>query len=320
MSGEILITPRSVTENGHPALQRLRAAGWSLRFSQPGRQPTEQELRELLPGCTGYLAGTEPITAHTLRTATELRVISRNGTGVDAIDLQAAAQLGITVRRAEGANARGVAELVIGHLLALSRGLAAADASLKAGVWSRPAPGLELQRRTLGLVGFGHVGRTTAHLATALGMRVAATDPLVSPSTPAPAGITFSPLPVVLATADFLSLHCPPLPDGSPIIDAAAIARLKSGSFLINTARHDLVDTSAALAALDRGHLAGMAIDVFDSEPPANRRLLSHPRVIASPHLGGYTRESIDRAVHAAVDNLLEELTADRLRRNAGPT
>jgi len=308
MSVTILITPRSATQHGHPALDRLRSAGWSLRFCRAGRQPDEDELLDLLPGCAGYLAGTERITARTLQTATSLRVISRNGTGVDGIDLPTTAQLGIVVRRAEGANARGVAELVIAHLFTLARGLSQANTALKAGSWSRPTPGIELQGRTLGLIGFGHVGQTTARLATALGLNVFTFDPIVTVSTPPPPGVTFAPISEVVAAADFLSLHCPPQPNGAPLIDAATLALQKPGSFLINTARHELVDPEAALDALNRGHLAGMAIDVFDSEPPTDQRLIRHPRVLATPHLGGYTRESIDRAMHTAVDNLLESL------------
>lgn len=320
MSDAILVTPRSVTQHGHPALDRLRAAGWSVRLCRAGGQPTEDELVDLLPGCAGYLAGTERITARVLQTATSLRVISRNGTGVDGIDLPAATQLGIIVRRAEGANAQGVAELVIAHLFALARGLTQAHTALKNGHWSRPTPGIELQGHTLGLIGFGHVGQTTARLAAALGLHVLAFDPFVSNSTPPPPGVTFASLAEVIATADFLSLHCPPEPGGAPLIDAATLAGQKPGSFLINTARHQLVDTTAAIDALNSGHLAGMAIDVFDSEPPADQRLVRHPHVIATPHLGGYTRESIDRAMHTAVDNLLESLATDLPRRDQQET
>lgn len=308
MPPKILVTPRSVTGHGHPSLDALRAAGFEVVFCRPGVQPDEDELRSLLPGCVGYLAGVEPVTARALEAATSLRVISRNGTGVDSVDLGAAAQRGIAVRRAEGANARGVAELVMGQILALTRGLTASDTALKAGIWSRPAPGREVEGATLGIVGFGRVGQIVARLAMGLGMTVCAYDPWPPAGfTPGP-GFRLAPLEEVLSTADFLSLHCPPPADGRPLLDAPALARMKPGALLLNTARHELIDTEAVLAALDSGQLAGLAIDVFDAEPPIDRRLVGHPRVLATPHLGGFTRESIDRAMSAAVHNLLTAL------------
>lgn len=305
MPDAILVTPRSVTRDGHPSLDRLRAAGFPVVLCRPGVAPDEEELRTLLPGCVGYLAGIERISARALETADRLRVISRNGTGTDAIDFSATERLGITVLRAEGANARGVAELAIAHLLALARGIPAADAAIKSGGWARPAVGMELEGRTLGLVGCGRVGRLVAHLALGLGLRVLAFDPQPSKDLPVDPAFHLVSLEELLADSDFISLHCPPAADGGPVIDAAALARLKPGAFLLNTARHELVEPDAALDALNDGRLAGLAIDVFDTEPPTDRRLASHPRVVATPHLGGYTRESIDRAMTQAVENLM---------------
>ncbi len=305
MPGSILVTPRSVTRDGHPALARLRDAGWRIVMCRPGALPDEEELRTLLPGCAGYIAGVERVSARALDAAPDLRVISRNGTGIDAIDLAAAERRGIAVLRAEGANARGVAELTLALILALARGLPAADAGLKLGGWSRPPAGLELDGRTLGLVGCGRVGALVARLALAFGMRVLAHDPRPGGDLPYDPAFRLASVDDVLSAADFISLHCPPAAGGRPLIDAAALARLKPDAFLVNTARHELIDADAALAALDDGRLAGLAIDVFDTEPPTDRRLASHPRVIATPHLGGYTRESIDRAMSVAVENIL---------------
>jgi phosphoglycerate dehydrogenase-like enzyme len=308
MTPRILVTPRSVTRDGHPSLDRLRSAGWEIVLCRPGCQPDEDELVSLLPGCAGYLAGVEPVTARALEAATSLRVISRNGTGVDGIDLAAAARLGITVLRAEGANARGVAELAVGQMLALARHLAACDASLKSGGWSRPPAGVELEGKTLGLAGCGRVGQFVARLGLGFGMSVVACDPRPPEGFAPGPGFRFGSFDEVLAAADFLSLHCPPTDDGRPLIDASALARMRPGACLLNTARHDLIDPDAVLAALESGRLAGLAIDVFDTEPPTDRRLTAHARVLATPHIGGYTRESIDRAMAVAVENLLSVL------------
>lgn len=298
-SSRILVTPRSVTQHGHSALQKLRDAGWEVVFCTPGRMPDEEELIRLLPGCVGYLAGVEKITARVLEVATGLRVISRNGTGVDNVDTAAARARGIVVCRAEGANARGVAELAIGLMLALARAIPASDRAIKAGRWERQT-GFELEGKTLGLIGCGRIGRLVAKMAAGLDLRVVAYD--VAPAT----DMAMAPLEEVFSMADVISLHCPA--GEKPVVDAAALAQMKRGALLINTARAGLLDEAAVLAALESGQLGGLASDVLEGEPPANRRLAEHPRVIVTPHAGGLTRESVDRAISVAVDHLLETL------------
>ena len=297
----ILVTPRSLTKAGHPRLQRLREADCEVVFCTPGQSPGEDELIALLPGCVGFLAGVEPITARVLAAACDLKVISRNGTGVDNIDLKAAKQRGLRVCRAEGANARGVAELAISLLLSLARAIPASDRAIKAGQWERYA-GFEVEGKTLGLVGAGRIGGLVAKMAKGLDMRVVVHD-VVSV-----AGMAMAPLDQVFAVADAISLHCPPRADGRPLVDAAALAGMKRGALLINTARAGLLDEAAVLAALESGQLGGLASDVLEGEPPANRQLAEHPRAIVTPHAGALTRESVDRAVDVAVNNLLEEL------------
>lgn len=305
---KVLVTPRSVTSGGHPSLETLRVAGCEVVFCTPGKQPDEDELGALLPGCIGYLAGVEPVTARVLEAAPELRIISRNGTGVDNIDLDAAKVRGVIVLRAEGANARGVAELAIGQLFALARSICASDDALKRGAWARETQGVELEGRTLGLVGCGRVGKLVAQMALALGMHVVARDPHLDEDLSRAPRFRYAPLKDVFLSADFLSLHCPPSADGHPWIDAAALAQLKHGVFLINTARYDVFDAELVLQALESGQIAGLALDVFDAEPPTDERLMRHPRVIATPHIGGFTRESIDRAMSVAVENLIGAL------------
>lgn len=302
---KILITPRSVTRGGHPSIDKLRAANCEVVFCKPGVQPTEDELCALLPGCVGYLAGVEPVTARVLAAAPELRAISRNGTGVDNINLAAAETRGIAVLRADGANARGVAELTIGLLFALARGIVPCDATLKRGAWERGPAGIELEGKTLGLIGCGRVGQYVARMALGIGMKVVAFDPYPSSNFSPGAAFRYGSFGQVCEMADFLSLHCPPASGDEPLLNATTLARLKRGAFLINTARYDLCDPDALLAALDSGQVAALALDVFDAEPPQDPRFAQHPRIIGTPHIGGYTHESIDRAMTVAVDNLL---------------
>jgi phosphoglycerate dehydrogenase-like enzyme len=303
---KILVTPRSLTRaGGHPALDKLRQAGHEILFCTPGQQPDEAELAELLPECVGYLAGVERISEAVLEAARQLRVISRNGVGVDNVDLAAAERLGIAVCKTPGANARGVAELAIGLAFSLARAIPPSDAALKRNDWER-TKGFELAGKTMGVIGCGAIGREVSCMALGVGMHVLAYDPGADAAFDPGPDFRYGSIDEVLEQADVISLHCP----GSdrPLLDASALGRMKKGACIINTARPSLIDAPAVLAALDDGNLAGAALDVFEHEPPTDNPLAHHVKVIATPHIGGFTAESVDRAVDAAVENLLAEL------------
>jgi D-3-phosphoglycerate dehydrogenase / 2-oxoglutarate reductase len=305
MSKRILITPRSLTQHHSQDLRALENAGYELVYVQPGITPTEEELLELVPDCVGWLAGVEPVSERVLRAATNLKVISRNGTGVDNIPLKVAQELRIKVLRVEAANARGVAELAVCLALAALRHLPALHCALKQGKW-KLIRGSEIRGRLFGLVGCGAVGKIVARLALGLDARVAAFDLCPDHSFEPGEEFSWMSLEEVLAMADILSLHCPPLPAGRPLIDRKALSSLKDGSCLVNTARGTLIDESALIEALDSGKLSAYATDVFQTEPPDPASpLLRHERIIVSPHIGAYTEESIQRATRKAVENLL---------------
>lgn len=301
----ILITPRSLTAGGHPALERLTEAGFEVVTCTPGKLPSAKELIGLLPGCVGWLAGVEPVPDAVIEAASELRVISRNGTGTDNLPLALLAQRGIRVMRAEGANSSGVAELAIALTLAGLRHIPFSDAGIKAGGWPR-RQGCEIRGRTVGVIGCGAVGAEVARLAVALGAEVLGHDMVHRPL--ALERFRWATLDEIVEQAGIISLHCPPLPGGSPLLDAATLARARPGLVLVNTARASLIDEAAVLAALESGRLATYATDVFDAEPPRNLDLARHPRVIATSHIGGFTVESVERATMTAVSNLLTAL------------
>lgn len=305
----VLVTPRSMSAGGNPAVRRLEQAGIEVVCPSPGRQPARDELLAALPGVEVWIAGVERIDGELMDAAPDLRAICRNGAGVDAIDADAAERRGIRIVPARGANARGVAELALGLVIAGFRGLVPAATALKRGDWHR-STGRELAGSTLGVVGYGAIGRTLGTLASGCGMRVIGYDPYLT-ETGARAGTgdlaaldALVGLDELLAEAHAVSLHLPPLPGGA-LIGAPELARMRAGAMLVNTARSGLVDAAAALAALERGHLGGYAVDAFDVEPPPVDQLLAHPRVIASPHLGAATAESIERASAAAVEHAL---------------
>lgn len=305
--GKILITPRSVTKDGHPSLDRLRNAGYELVFCSPGKQPSEEELINILPGCSGYLAGVEKISAKVLHTAVGLEVISRNGVGIDNIDLKAARDLNITICKTEGANARGVAELTMSLIFAITRSIPFADGKLKDGQWERRL-GIEIKGETLGIIGCGRIGKEVACLALGMGMNVIAFDPFINDFFTPAANFRYTGLDELLAKSDIISLHIPASADGKPFVDDSFIQKVKKGVYMINTARGELIDEDAMIRALNTGIIKGFATDVFRTEPPVDNILVKHDRVIATPHIGGFTAESVDRAMSGAVDNLLKNL------------
>ena len=305
--GRVLVTPRSLTAQGLDAvaeLEPLRAAGHELVSGPPGRLPEREELLVLVPGCVGWLAGVEAVGADVLAAADGLRVISRNGTGTDAIDLAAAERAGVVVERAAGANAQGVAELALALSLSALRHVPTSAAALRRGEWQR-RQGLEVGEAVVGLVGLGAVGRLLAGMVTALGGRVVAHDPYA-----AAGDVELVALEELVGRSDVISLHAPPPPGGRPLVDAPLLARVRPGAALVNTARAALVDDAAVLAALEDGVLSTYAVDAFDVEPPPVTDLLRHERVVATPHVGGYTGASVRRATEQAVANLLTALAA----------
>ena len=305
----ILVTPRSLTETPHPAVEDMRKRGFNIVYSTAGKLPDEAELLRLVPDAVGWLAGIEPVSSRVIAGARSLRVISRNGTGIDNLPVGDLKARGIQLRTADGANASGVAELTIALILASLRHIPFCDAGIKDGQWPRRR-GREIRDRKLGVVGCGAVGGQVARLAAALGASVLAYDPARPALDLDGKALTAADLDTVFAESEIVTLHCPAPRDGSPLIDRGVLASFRPGAVLINTARASLVDETAVVAALDNGQLAAYATDVFAEEPPRTSPLTRHPLVIATSHIGGFTEESIERATRLAVANLVESLGA----------
>lgn len=302
---KVLVTPRSLKTADHPALAPLRQAGYEIIIPVPGAMPDPAVLKQALPGCVGWLAGVEKITADVIAAATELRIISRNGVGVDNVDAEAAKARNITVANTPGANARGVAELALALVFAIARNIPATDASIKTGGWER-RQGMELEGKTLGIVGCGQIGRILAGLGLAMGMRVIGYD-LYPNASFSPCGFCYAGQEELAREADVISIH---IPGGDrPIVDAAFLGNMKKGVVLVNTARASAVDEDAVLAALDAGTLAGYGVDAFDTEPPGATPLTTHPRVVCTSHIGGFTAESVMRAAERAAQNIVDALS-----------
>lgn len=305
----ILITPRSLTANPPAALDDIRAAGHELVFASPGKTPSEAELLDLVPGCAGWLAGVEPVSEAVIAAADTLNVISRNGTGIDNLPMPAIEARGIRVMRAPAANAIGVAELAIGLMLGVCRDLPRTARGVAEGRWPR-IQGREIAGTTVGVVGLGAIGRKVARVLVAMDAKVIAHDPFATDLGSLGEQIELCELDRLFAEAQIVTLHCPMPESGRPVIGADVIDLMGPDAILINTARAGLVDEDVLLAALDQGQLAGYGTDVFEPEPPQDLRIASHERVVATSHIGGLTRQSVERAARAAIDNLLEALDA----------
>ncbi len=253
--------------------------------------------------------GQTKVTAEVIAHANGLRVIARAGAGVDNVDTKAAAAAGIAVYNAPGANAVSVAELTWGLIFALMRHIPEADATTRAGQWEKTRlAGLEINGRTLGVVGLGFVGREVARVGVALGCRVLGFDPDPA-AAPHLAGVERVDMERALYEADIVSLHAPLSPATKHLLDAARIARMRQGAIVVNAARGGLIDENALAAALVAGHLAGAALDVFEQEPPVASPLFALPNVVLTPHLGAATAEAQERAALMAAEAVRAHLS-----------
>ncbi|TAM82986.1 MAG: phosphoglycerate dehydrogenase [Acidobacteria bacterium] len=224
-----------------------------------------------------------------------LRAIGRAGVGVDNVDLEAATRHGIVVMNTPGGSATSVAEQAVGFLVSLARRIPQADASMKRGAWEKKKlTGMELRGKTLGLIGLGRIGSEVARLARAFEMQVIAYDPYVPLRLAQEQGVRLVTLDELLANSDFISLHTAGTTETHHLINAETLAKMKPGVRIINCARGELIKENDLLEALETGHVAGAALDVFEKEPPSDSRLVAHPNVIATPHIAGSTDEALE--------------------------
>jgi D-3-phosphoglycerate dehydrogenase len=276
------------------AIQILHDEGWSVDATS-GRPPGELQAAVAAADALIVRSATK-VTAAVIAAAPQLRAIARAGAGVDNIDVAAAAARGIVVMNAPGATSASVAELTLGLMLALARHLPAADCAMKDERWEkRRFAGTELGGKTLGVVGLGRIGAIVARLGRAVGMIVVAHDPARSSKDAADLDAALVTLDELCDRADYITLHLPLLPETHHLFGRDRLARCRRGVRLVNTSRGELVDSAALLAALQSGHVAGAALDVFEQEPPADWELVRHPAVVATPHLAASTSEAQER-------------------------
>jgi glyoxylate reductase len=301
----VLVT-RELPGNG---VDRLSGAGHEVEVWPEPDPPPRDVLVERLRGAEGLLCLlTDPIDAELIEAAPDLKAIANYAVGTDNIDLETATRRGIPVGNTPDVLTETTADLAFGLMLAVARRLVEADSYVRAGRWGEWKPDLllghDLHAATLGIVGFGRIGKAVARRAEGFGMEV----------------LHGIPLDELLERSDFVSLHAPLKPETRGLIGPEQLARMKPTSILVNTARGPLVDTDALTKALQNGQIAGAGLDVTDPEPlPASHPLLRAPGLVVAPHIGSASHRTREAMADMAVDNLLAALSGERMPHCANP-
>jgi D-3-phosphoglycerate dehydrogenase / 2-oxoglutarate reductase len=292
------------------ALQIFKDRGVEVDF-QPNLGKDKEKLAAAIDGFDGLaIRSATKVTAKLLEQARGLKVIGRAGIGVDNVDIPAATARGIIVMNTPFGNSITTAEHAIALMFALARQIPSADASTQAGKWEKNRfMGVEITGKTLGIIGCGNIGTNVAVRGIGLKMRVIAFDPFLSEERAAEIGVEKVELDDLLARADIITLHTPMTVQTKNILSAQNIAKTKKGVRIINCARGGLVDEAALRAALDSGHVAGAAFDVFVEEPATANPLFGHPNVVATPHLGASTSEAQENVALQVAEQMSDYLT-----------
>jgi D-3-phosphoglycerate dehydrogenase len=259
--------------------------------------------------------GRTKVTAAVFNAGKKLKVVGRAGVGVDNIDLQAAKAAGVTVVNSPMATTVAVAELAMSMMLALVREIPRADHSMKEGKWlKKEFEGTELNGKVLGIIGMGRIGAAVGTRAAAFGMTLVGYDPLIEAKEIKDRGAEPVSLADLYKRADVITLHIPLTPESKNMINSSSFAQMKNGVYLVCAARGGVIEENALLEALNSGQVAGAALDVFTTEPPGLTDLVSHPKLIATPHIGAQTMEAQGRAAYDISTEIIRALNGQPLR------
>lgn len=303
MGHEVLLLSQKFRENLDFANEFLEARDCFVS-TKPIEYPVdEDQLCELASTAAGIVTGLEHITARVMAAAPNLKVVSAGGVGYNHIDVDEANKRDITVAICAGCNNHAVSELALGMMLNLARHIRPLDNMMRDEGWGRVMGG-ELWGKTIGVVGLGRVGKATALLGKAFGMRILANDVDWNITFANEHGISYVPLDTLLKEADYISLHCPLTTVTRGLIDEDAIDKMKETAILINTSRGPVVKQEALVNALATKRIAGAGLDVFEVEPHPDNPYTEFDNVILTPHIGGSTQEAFDRAMYLAMVNV----------------
>ena len=313
MSKKVLITSRSFGKINDEPFRILHESG--IEWIQLGTDFSQERFEEIIPEFDGLIIGAHPFPPEVMARCGNLEIICKHGAGLDNIHLEAAAKLGITVCNAPGTNSNAVADLAFGLMLDLARKITQADRQVRQHEW-KTIIGVDVCYKTLGLLGFGAVGKCVASRAHGFGMKVLVYDPFIKEIPDEYAAFTtLCDRDTVIQNADFLSLHLPLTPDTLNLITSKELASMKKGSFLINTARGGIVNEMDLYNAVKSGHLGGTAMDVSVQEPMTlDNPLRTLDNVIVTPHIGMYSMEAINAVSVICAENIAACLTGNKVK------
>ena len=262
----------------------------------------------------GLVVGLLPVTRQLMENAPGLIIVARHGVGYDSVDLKAATDLGIVVSNTPGVNSDAVAEFTFGLLLAYIRQIPHSWELMRGGGWRKPQnlEAVDIRGKTLGIIGLGRIGSRVSKIGNAFGLKVLACDPYISEEDFKNAGAQPASREEAIRQADYLTLHTPLSDETRKMIGAKELSMMKKSALLINTSRGEVVDEDALIEAANKGTIAGAALDVFKNEPPKDKRIASHPRILVTAHLAGLTREAMYRTFIAAATQVVHALKGEK--------
>ena len=275
----------------------------------------KEQLMKVIDGYDILIVRSRTKVRRDLIDASNLKIIARVGVGLDNIDVKYAKEKGIKVINAEEAAMSSVAELVLGCMISLARGITKADASMKEGRWiKKELVGRELKGKYLGIVGVGKIGRRIGRIAKCLGMNLIGYDVVsIDQQFVRDTNMIVTDFDTLLKSADFITLHVPLTDHTYHMIDEKKLALMKNNAYIINTSRGAVIDEEALYNALKEGKIAGAALDVFEEEPPTNRDLINLPNIICTPHIGAQTKEAQELAANVIAEKIIQELLEEKV-------
>jgi len=297
-----VILARSFARAAKDPLRRLEDAGIMVEIKKNLDPENEIVVSDLIGDAEGVLVGMDRVGEVVLSRCPNLKVVSKHGVGVDNIDLKAAQKYGVVVANAPGTNSVSVAEMAFTLILTLARQLPYFFEQVKKKDWGTTRFGLELEGKTIGIVGFGRIGKTVGQFANAFGMKVLFFDPFISTDVSSYQKVTLEQL---FREADFITLHAPLSDETREMVNDKLLALMKKEAYLVNTARGELINEDALYRSLKENRIAGAALDVFTHEPPFESPLFSLPNVIATPHISSHTREANLKMGNIAAENII---------------
>lgn len=275
--------------------------------------PNRPELLDTVKEADALLVrSATTVDAEVIAAAPNLKIVGRAGVGLDNVDIPAATEAGVMVANAPTSNIHSACEHAISLLLSTARQIPAADATLREGEWKRSSfNGVEIFGKTVGIVGFGHIGQLFAQRLAAFETTIVAYDPYANPARAAQLNVELVELDELMSRSDFVTIHLPKTKETAGMFDAQLLAKSKKGQIIINAARGGLVDEQALADAIESGHIRGAGFDVYSTEPCTDSPLFKLPQVVVTPHLGASTEEAQDRAGTDVADSVLKALAGE---------